>query len=107
MMKLCDDQMVLQFVLEVGIVLGILRCYSRVEVALPEEGGDLSMAFSYTNSKGQTYYLHAKDVTLKNGRKQTIYFFARDVRSGSMDAVPAGYKVVETKRTGMPVLKKG
>ena len=64
------------------------------------------MAYSYTNSKGQTYYLHSKDVTLKNGRKQTIYFFARDVRPGALDSVPAGYKVIETQRTGMPVLKK-
>lgn len=64
------------------------------------------MAYSYTNSKGQTYFLHTRDVVLKNGRKQTIYFFARDQRPGVMDAVPAGYMVVETKRTGMPVLKK-
>jgi hypothetical protein len=64
------------------------------------------VAYSYTNSKGQQYYLHSKDVTLKNGRKQTIYYFARDVRSGALDAVPAGYKVVETERTGMPVLKR-
>ncbi len=63
-------------------------------------------AFSYTNKKGQTYYLHTRDVTLKNGRVQTIYFFARDVRDGSLSAVPAGYMVVETTRTGMPVLKK-
>lgn len=66
----------------------------------------MANAFSYTNKKGQTYYLHTRQVTLKNGRKQTIYFFARDVRDGSLDAVPAGYKVVETARTGMPVLKK-
>lgn len=64
------------------------------------------MAYSFTNSKGQTYYLHKKDVTLKNGRRQTIYFFARDVRDGSLDDVPAGYEVMETTRTGMPVLKK-
>jgi len=66
----------------------------------------MATAYSYTNSKGQTYYLHTREVTLKNGRVQTIYFFARDVRAGSMDAVPAGYQVVETSRTGMPVLKK-
>lgn len=65
------------------------------------------MAYSFTNSKNQTYYLHKKDVTLKNGRQQTIYFFAREARSGSLDEVPSGYKVVETSRTGMPVLKKG
>lgn len=65
------------------------------------------MAYSYTNKKGDTYYLHKKDVTLRGGRNQTIYYFARDVRDGAIDSVPAGYKVVETERTGMPVLKKG
>lgn len=64
------------------------------------------MAFTYTNKKGQKYILHTRQVKLKNGRTQTIYFFARDEREGSLDAVPAGYKVVETQRTGMPVLKK-
>lgn len=64
------------------------------------------MAYSYTNKKGVKYYLHMKDVTLRGGRKQRIYFFARDVRAGAVDSVPAGYKVVETERTGMPVLKK-
>lgn len=64
------------------------------------------MAYSYTNAKKQTYYLHMKDVTLKNGRVQRIYFFARDVRPGALDEVPKGYEVMETKRTNMPVLKK-
>lgn len=63
-------------------------------------------AFSYTNSKGQTYYLHGRQVTLKNGRVQHIYFFARDVREGALEAIPEGYEVIETKRTGMPLLKK-
>ncbi len=64
-------------------------------------------AFSYTNKKGQTYYLHTREVTLKNGRKQTIFFFARDVRPQyALQAVPAGYMVMETERTGMPVLKR-
>ena len=64
------------------------------------------MAYSYTNKKGVKYYLHKKDVTLRGGRQQTIYYFARDVRDGSLDEVPSGYKVMETERTGMPVLKK-
>lgn len=63
-------------------------------------------AFAYTNSKGQTYYLHTRQVTLKNGRVQTIYFFARDIRDGALEQVPDAYQVVETERTGMPVLKK-
>ncbi len=63
-------------------------------------------AYSYNNSKGQTYYLHQREVTLKNGRVQTIYFFARDIRDGAISEVPAGYEAVETERTGMPVLRK-
>lgn len=66
----------------------------------------MANTFSYTNAKKQIYYLHAKDVTLKNGKKQRIFFFARDIRPGSLDAVPAGYEVMETSRTNMPVLKK-
>jgi len=64
------------------------------------------MAYSFTNKKGVKYYLHSKKVNLKGGREQMIYFFARDIRPGAQDAVPAGYKVIETTKTGMPILKK-
>jgi len=64
------------------------------------------MAFEFKNSKGTAYFLHAKDVTLKGDRKQRIFFFARDVRPGALDGVPDGYKVIETEKTGMPILKK-
>lgn len=63
------------------------------------------MAYSHKNSKGQTYYLHSKDVTLRGGRKQTIFYFAREVKEGALDALPAGKSVVENKRTGLPLLK--
>ena len=63
------------------------------------------MAYTYTNEKGKTYILHSKTTTLKNGREQTLYFFAKDERDGSLDAVPEGYQVAETKN-GLPVLKK-
>jgi hypothetical protein len=64
------------------------------------------MAYSQTNSKGQQYFLHMKDVTLMGGRIQRIYFFARDVREGAVDAMPEGYMSVENPRTGLLVLKK-
>lgn len=63
------------------------------------------MAYSFTNSKDRTYFLHKRDTTLKNGREQTIYFFAKEVKDGALDAVPAGYEVSES-RNGLPVLKK-
>lgn len=65
------------------------------------------MAFAHTNSKGQEYFLHQRDVTLKGGRVQRIYFFAREIKDGAIDALPAGYIVVENARTGLPILKKG
>jgi hypothetical protein len=55
------------------------------------------MAFSHTNSKGVTYYLHS------NGK---MFYFSKEVKpTGALDALPAGYNVVEMK-TGMLVLKK-
>jgi hypothetical protein len=54
------------------------------------------MAYSHTNSKGTTYYLHS------NGK---MFFFSKEIKANALDAVPAGYNVVEMK-TGMLVLKK-
>jgi hypothetical protein len=65
------------------------------------------MAFQPTNKKGQTYYLHGKQVTLQNGRKQQIFYFAREEKRGeSLDAIPSGYRIEENDRTGLPFLKK-
>lgn len=63
------------------------------------------MAFTYTNSRGTTYILHSRETTLTNGRKQTIYYFAKQAKEGALDAVPDGYEVSET-RNGLPVLKR-
>ena len=62
-------------------------------------------AFPYTNTKGNTYYLHARVTTLKNGQQQTIYFFAKEVKDGALEEVPAGYVATESKN-GLAVLKK-
>jgi hypothetical protein len=64
------------------------------------------MAYEFKNSRGVSYFLHSKDVILKGGRKQTIFYFARDVRPGALNEVPAAYQVIETAKTGMPILKK-
>lgn len=64
------------------------------------------MAFAQTNSKGQTYFLHGKMVTLRGGRKQQIYYFSKQQKADALDAIPAGYKVMENERTGLPMLRK-
>ena len=63
------------------------------------------MAYAFTNSKGVTYYLHTKKSTTSTGKERTLFFFSKEVKEGTLDTVPEGYKVVEVK-TGLPVLKK-
>jgi len=64
------------------------------------------MAYSHTNSKGVKYYLHSKDVTLRGGKQQRIYYFAKDVRPEAIDALPDAYTVIENPRNGFLTLKK-
>ena len=66
------------------------------------------MAFSVKSKKsGKTYYLHSKEVKLKGNRLQKIYYFAGEIKKDALDALPKGYVVIENKRTGLPMLKKG
>ena len=65
------------------------------------------MAYEHKNSRGQVYFLHGKEVTLRNGRAQRIYYFARKEKKGeAMPSVPEGYKVRESPRTGLPLLAR-
>ncbi len=65
------------------------------------------MAFSAISQKtGQPYYLHRKEVTLRGGRLQTIYFFGKEAKEGAVDQLPPGYSIGENSKTGLPILKK-
>lgn len=65
------------------------------------------MAYSVKSKKsGKTYFLHSKDVQLKSGRKQTIFYFAGQAGEGALNALPSGYEVSENTRTGLPFLRK-
>lgn len=64
------------------------------------------MAYSFTNSKGTTYYLHNKKSMTSTGKERTLFYFSKELKQDdALDAVPAGYTVAEMK-TGLPVLKK-
>jgi len=63
------------------------------------------MAFTHKNSKGVTYILHGRTRVTSTGKKATLYFFSKEKKEGALDALPAGYQVVETG-TGLLVLKK-
>lgn len=65
------------------------------------------MAYNVKSKKsGKTYFLHSKEVTLAGGRKQRIFYFAGEAGKDSLDAMPAGYELMENERTGLPMLRK-
>ena len=47
------------------------------------------MSYQHTNSKGVTYYLNSKKVTLRGGKEQTIYYFSKDERP-----LPIGLQII-------------
>jgi hypothetical protein len=54
---------------------------------LPQKGE--TMAFTFTNSKGTTYYLHAKTVERKGGTKGQLFFFSKELKPA--DALPEAF----------------
>lgn len=60
------------------------------------------MAYSQTNSKGVKYFLHKSEVTLRGGKPQTIYFFAKKENNdkGEPCDLPADRIVKENPRNG-------
>ena len=64
------------------------------------------MAYKHTNSKGVTYYLNSKAVTLRGGKEQTIYYFSKDERADTGTELPAGFEVNENPRNGFLTVSK-
>ena len=66
------------------------------------------MAYNHTNSKGIKYYLHKTEVTLRGGKPQTIYFFAKVEKNakGVPTDLPEGYTVKENPRNGFLTVSK-
>ena len=60
------------------------------------------MAYSHTNSKGVTYYLHKSEVSLRGGKPQTIYFFSKNEKNGKGEPsdLPEDRIVKENPRNG-------
>lgn len=64
------------------------------------------MTYKHTNSKGVTYYLNSKAVTLRGGKQQTIYYFSKDDRADTGTELPDDRTVNENPRNGFLTLKR-
>ena len=65
------------------------------------------MAYKHTNSKGVKYYLNSKEVTLRGGKQQRIYYFSKDERPEAVNELPAGFVINENPRNSFLTLKRG
>lgn len=63
------------------------------------------MGYKHTNSRGITYYLNSKKVTLRGGKEQTIYYFSKDERPEAAD-LPSNMVVNENVRNGFLTVKR-
>jgi hypothetical protein len=64
------------------------------------------MPFTYTNSRGQKYVLHRRVTNAGSSKERALHYFSREQRPEAIDELPSGYQVVESPRTGLPLLKK-
>jgi hypothetical protein len=63
------------------------------------------MGYKHTNSRGVTYYLNSKDVVLRGGKKQRIFYFSKDERPEAAD-LPGDMVVNENARNGFLTVKR-
>lgn len=63
------------------------------------------MGYSHTNSKGVTYHLNTKLVTLRGGKEQPIFYFSKDERPDTATDLPEGKVVGENPRNGFLTVK--
>jgi len=68
--------------------------------------GQTQSQYTHTNSKGVTYFLNCKDVTLRGAKVQRIYYFSKDGGRPEMCSLPLDRVVVENPRNGFVSLKK-
>jgi hypothetical protein len=64
------------------------------------------MAYSYKNSRGQTYYLHSRKAGRGGTSNRDLFYFGKEAKENALDKMPEGYEVVESERTGLPILRK-
>lgn len=68
--------------------------------------GQTQSQYAHTNSKGVTYHLNSKEVALRGGKMQRIFYFSKDAGRAEMTALPEGYKVNENPRNGFLTISR-
>jgi hypothetical protein len=70
-----------------------------------EKGETVNDSYKQENSKGDTYYLHGRQMKNKNGTLRTLYYFGKTINPSRVVPLPDGYEVIEAW-TGLLMLRK-
>lgn len=62
--------------------------------------------YSHKNSRGTQYYLNSKNVVLRGGQEQRIYYFTKDAGRLESCDLPKGWEVVENTHNGFCTIRK-
>jgi hypothetical protein len=97
-------------ILEIPEVEGMPKAEKK-EIEIPTEFEEISEELPEWKAveepfRKDDYVLHTKEVNFRGGRKQRIYFFAKEEgKSGTPCQLPEGYEVKINER-GLPYIKK-
>jgi hypothetical protein len=78
----------------------LFRCALSRLPRLRLRRADAFPGYRYTNSKGVTYYLNSKPVTLRGGKTETIYYFSKHAHRDTACQLPVDRTVHENPTTG-------
>lgn len=97
--------LIVVFILAViGISLPLSRLVAAILDPLWTPTPIVGTGYPYTNSKGNTYYLHLDKKLTASGKVNQLYFFSRDQMENAVPQLPDGYMVQELSN-GLPILK--
>ena len=77
----------------------LIKCVGVSELHIDKQSEAVLGNYHHTNSKGVKYYLNSKEVTLRGGKKQSIYYFSKE-ESPEGCPLPEFYTVNENPRNG-------
>jgi len=80
--------------------------FLRTGEITPLNAQDQAVFSACSRKNGKTYFLHSRTQKLNNGKESTLYFFSRQAGDGVVSEIPPGYEVLESEKTGLPILKK-
>jgi glycyl-tRNA synthetase len=88
-----------------NLLTSATKIVPEASVLSEEQISNEDAAYKHTNSKGVTYYLNSKNVVLRGGKEQRIFYFSKDHNPQTATALPEEMHIKETNDDGTLILE--